>query len=65
MIDSSGHLDAVATPSAAPASCGACAHGWSSHDALGVRFCTATMASARPRGCICVPDAASAGVTSR
>ena len=36
------------------ATCGACAHAWDAHDALGARYCTATMASTRERGCICL-----------
>lgn len=38
-----------------PAQCAVCPHAWSGHDALGVRYCSATMASARTRGCICRP----------
>ncbi|MEU7478234.1 RGCVC family protein [Lentzea sp. NPDC042327] len=33
--------------------CGVCPHLWREHDPLGVRYCTATAASALPRGCIC------------
>jgi hypothetical protein len=33
--------------------CSACKHPWEKHDALGVRYCTATMASSLSRGCIC------------
>ncbi len=41
----------------APGSCSVCPHPWANHDALGVRFCSATMVSAKARGCICRPDA--------
>ncbi|GLY49951.1 RGCVC family protein [Lentzea sp. NBRC 102530] len=34
-------------------SCAVCPHPWAEHDALGVRYCTATTVSALPRGCIC------------
>ncbi len=34
-------------------SCDACPHPRQEHDPLGVRYCTATTASALPRGCIC------------
>ncbi|WP_330275402.1 RGCVC family protein [Lentzea sp. NBC_00516] len=34
-------------------SCDVCPHPWREHDPLGVRYCTATAASALPRGCIC------------
>lgn len=33
--------------------CDVCPHPWAEHDALGVRYCTATTVSALPRGCIC------------
>lgn len=33
--------------------CNVCPHQWHEHDALGVRYCTATTTSALPRGCIC------------
>jgi hypothetical protein len=33
--------------------CAACSHAWAKHDALGVRYCTATTASSLSRGCIC------------
>jgi hypothetical protein len=33
--------------------CLACAHPWSGHDVISARFCTATIASALTRGCIC------------
>ncbi len=33
--------------------CAACDHPWSEHDALGMRFCTATVTSSLSRGCIC------------
>jgi hypothetical protein len=35
------------------AACAVCPHPWRDHDSLGVRYCTATTASALPRGCIC------------
>lgn len=34
--------------------CPACAHARSDHDALGTRFCAATITSRLARGCICV-----------
>ncbi|MEU5692790.1 RGCVC family protein [Actinosynnema sp. NPDC020468] len=42
---------APATP--ATDQCDVCPHPWSAHDALGVRFCTATAAAALSRGCVC------------
>ena len=33
--------------------CAACKHDWDKHDALGVRYCTATTAGSLSRGCIC------------
>jgi len=37
----------------ASASCPACAHELDAHDALGIRFCTATAAKHLERTCIC------------
>lgn len=33
--------------------CAVCPHPWNDHDALGVRYCTATTAAGVLRGCIC------------
>lgn len=33
--------------------CEACQHPVDAHDALGLRFCAATVAAELPRGCIC------------
>ncbi|WP_414675451.1 RGCVC family protein [Lentzea sp.] len=33
--------------------CAVCPHPRAGHDALSVRYCTATAVSALPRGCIC------------
>ncbi|WP_158102597.1 RGCVC family protein [Lentzea kentuckyensis] len=41
-----GHSDAAAI-------CAVCPHPSHEHDPIGVRYCTATMAAALPRGCIC------------
>ena len=41
-------------PAPAPASgCGACGHPEAGHDAVGVRWCRATVASALDRACVC------------
>ncbi len=45
----------VTSPLNVLGACAACPHAWNAHDALGVRFCTATVASAWTRGCICRP----------
>jgi len=34
--------------------CAVCPHPWAAHDSIGVRYCSATIADERPRGCICV-----------
>ncbi len=47
-------LDA-ARPSAAAPGCVACPHPVADHDAIGLRFCRATLDSALARGCICRP----------
>lgn len=36
--------------------CAACPHRWGSHDAIGARFCAATVVIAASRGCVCSPD---------
>jgi hypothetical protein len=36
--------------------CSVCAHPMRAHDAIGARFCAATMAGALDRGCVCQPD---------
>ncbi|MBB5959539.1 hypothetical protein FHS29_006160 [Saccharothrix tamanrassetensis] len=33
--------------------CAACAHPLAAHDAISVRFCTATTAGRHERGCVC------------
>jgi hypothetical protein len=33
--------------------CLVCPHPWSGHDVTSARFCTATMAAALTRGCVC------------
>lgn len=33
--------------------CSVCHHPWADHDALGTRFCAATVTSDLTRGCIC------------
>lgn len=40
--------------SAAGPDCEKCPHPWSEHDAIGRRYCSASIASARTdRGCVC------------
>jgi len=41
------------TDVAAGKSCLACAHSWQTHDAIGIRYCTATIAGGLTRGCVC------------
>lgn len=55
VMDVTGPVAQVALEDTAidPGQCTVCPHAWSGHDALGVRYCSATMASARTRGCIC------------
>ena len=43
---------AVPVPAAEPA-CAACPHPVVGHDAIGLRFCRATVDSGVPRGCVC------------
>jgi hypothetical protein len=37
--------------------CAACPHDVDAHDPIGTRFCTATIAGALSRGCVCVGEA--------
>jgi hypothetical protein len=37
----------------APATCAVCPHPWDAHDSIGVRYCTASAAAGRQRGCVC------------
>lgn len=46
LADHPGHSDAARI-------CAVCPHPWHEHDPIGVRYCTATTASALSRGCIC------------
>ncbi|MGH3884988.1 MAG: RGCVC family protein [Pseudonocardiaceae bacterium] len=34
--------------------CAACPHAWDAHDPIGIRYCSATVAHGRHRGCVCV-----------
>ncbi len=43
----------LTTTTTTTTTCAVCPHPWNEHDPLGVRYCTATTASALPRGCIC------------
>jgi hypothetical protein len=43
---------AAPSPAAEPG-CAACPHPMDAHDAVGRRFCQATVASALDRGCVC------------
>jgi hypothetical protein len=35
--------------------CHACVHPWADHNAIDVRFCTATVRMGLDRGCVCRP----------
>jgi hypothetical protein len=48
-----GPTAAPEAPEAPPGTCSVCPHMWDAHDALGRRYCSASMASSRSRGCIC------------
>ncbi|MCX2951364.1 RGCVC family protein [Lentzea sp. NEAU-D7] len=47
------HTTELADHSDSAGACAVCPHPWHEHDPLGVRYCTATAASALSRGCIC------------
>ncbi|MGH3900166.1 MAG: RGCVC family protein [Pseudonocardiaceae bacterium] len=34
--------------------CEVCPHAWDTHDPIGVRYCSATVAGGLRRGCVCV-----------
>ena len=48
-------IDARAPEPVDVTACEACAHPIGDHDAIGLRFCRATLASAIERGCVCRP----------
>ncbi|MDX3659756.1 RGCVC family protein [Streptomyces sp. ID05-26A] len=45
--------ETLTTDIEAERACAVCPHLWAEHDPIGVRYCTATAATALPRGCIC------------
>jgi hypothetical protein len=53
-VEQASPLDASSRSESDPM-CDACAHAASAHDAIGLRFCRATLVGAIPRGCICRP----------
>lgn len=55
--DADGSVGTAGVPAraeAAPGRCPACPHQWARHDAIGRRYCTASMAASRDNGCVCV-----------
>jgi hypothetical protein len=34
--------------------CAVCPHAWDTHDPIGIRYCSATVAGGLYRGCVCV-----------
>ena len=50
----------ASTSSATDGACAACPHDRDAHDAIGSRFCSATIAHGLSRGCVCVGDALAA-----
>lgn len=49
--DTDQHAEAAPEPT-----CQACPHPWDGHDAIGRRFCSASIASGRTTsGCVCKP----------
>ena len=49
-----GDQPAVAVEPAAAELCASCPHPWLDHDAIAIRYCTATLASSGPpHGCVC------------
>ena len=34
--------------------CAVCPHAWDTHDPIGIRYCSATVAGGLHRGCVCV-----------
>ncbi|WP_214367450.1 RGCVC family protein [Pseudonocardia sp. H11422] len=43
----------TADQEATEVACLVCVHPWDAHDAISTRFCTATIAGAAARGCVC------------
>jgi hypothetical protein len=36
--------------------CAVCPHAWDVHDPIGIRYCSATVAGALHRGCVCIDN---------
>jgi len=36
--------------------CAVCPHAWDAHDAIGIRYCSATVTGGFSRGCVCVDN---------
>jgi hypothetical protein len=51
-------VQAQAARDTTDATCDVCAHDLDAHDAIGRRFCQATLDGALTRGCACRPEAA-------
>ena len=43
----------IALPATAQVACEICPHALAAHDAISLRFCSATRAAALTRGCVC------------
>lgn len=56
--------DVIMTEPVAGVICAACSHRWDAHDAIGLRFCSATVDQRLGRGCVCVGGAANEPRTS-
>jgi hypothetical protein len=46
-------VETTARPEAVEGACEMCPHALSAHDAISLRFCSATRAAALTRGCVC------------
>ena len=46
-------VETTARPEAVEGACEMCPHPLSAHDAISLRFCSATRAAALTRGCVC------------
>ena len=55
--DASPATTASSTAVGTRPACAACPHEWDAHDRIGTRFCSATIAGALSRGCVCAGDA--------
>lgn len=54
-LDTPAAKDDIDTDAVVDETCSVCGHPMRAHDAIGTRFCAATMTGSLNRGCVCQP----------